>query len=414
MLSNLSHLPNPAKRHIALHLKPAAERAVRQGHPWVYEASIRKQSREGGPGDLAIIFDQRNRYLAVGLYDPTSPIRVKVLQANQQARIDAAFLRARLQASVDHRQPYLDPATTDGYRVVHGENDGLPGLIIDRYADVLVIKVYTQAWFAWLQPLLEVLPDVIDASVWVLRLARNVQVGETFGLRDGLLLRGTLPDDGDVEFRENGLRFRANVLHGHKTGFFFDQRENRAHVRDLAQDRRVLDLFSYNGGFSVYAAAGGASNVLSVDVSVPALDEARRNMALNAHHAGVQQVEHRIQAADVFEVLDALAQENEVFDLVVVDPPSFASSSEQEAGALVAYATLTEQALRVLATDGILVSASCSSRVSRETFFETVEGTARRVGRPLQVFERTTHAVDHPLRSSFPEGAYLKCLYARA
>ncbi len=405
----LDHLPHPGERNIALHVTPAAERALKNGHPWLFENGIQKQSHAGSPGDLAVIFDRKRRFLAIGLYDPESPIRVKILQHQQSATINQDFYHDKLQAAATLREP-LQAQDTNGYRLVHGENDGLPGLVVDRYAETLVIKLYSAAWLPHLHEMLPALEAVQPAENWGLRLSRTMQDGETFGLRDGQILRGNLPDT-EIIFSENGLTFSADVVHGHKTGFFFDQRENRARVREHAAGKTVLDVFSYNGGFSVYAAAGGAKHVLSLDVSQPALESAQANMRLNLDNKNVAACEHRVLAADAFDALDEM---QERFELVIVDPPSFAKSQAEVDGALAAYAKLTHLALKRLKPGGILVSASCSSRVSAEDFFDTVNQAARREGRPLQEIERTRHALDHPMIEAFPEGSYLKCLYAQA
>jgi 23S rRNA (cytosine1962-C5)-methyltransferase len=402
---DLSQLPHPSERNIALHLKAAAERAVREGHPWLYENSIEQQSREGNAGDIAICFDHKRRFLAAGFYDPASPIRVKLLQHGQAAKIDQDYFRQKLEKAAALRSPLLS-TETNAFRLVHGENDGLPALIIDQYADVLVIKIYSAIWFAHLREFLAALEEASPAQTWLLRLGRNVEEGDCFGLKDGMLLKGELADS-NVLFRENGLKFRADVVHGHKTGFFFDQRENRQRVRNLAKGKTVLDVFSYNGGFAVYAAAGGAKQVTSVDISAPAVESAKANFALNSNNPNLAACEFKTIAADAFDVFETL---HPVYDLVIVDPPSFANSQEQVAGALRAYEKLTLAALKIVKKNGILLMASCSSRVTSDAFFDVVTRTARNSYRPLQEIERTTHAIDHPI--GFPEGAYLKALFA--
>lgn len=408
---DLDQINHPAAQRIAVHVTPAAERVLRGGHPWVFDESIRKQNREGAPGDLAVIFDSKRRFLAIGLYDPESPIRVRVLQHHQQATINRAWFADRLHAAAAIRAP-LPAQQTTGYRLMHGENDGLPGLILDRYGETLVLKLYTAAWLPHLRDVLPVLADIQPHTRLVLRLSRRLQSSAgRYGLHDGQIIDGdTL--DGPVQFVENGLHFAADVVEGHKTGFFFDQRDNRAHVRDLAAGRRVLDVFAYSGGFSVYAASGGASEVLSVDVSAPALAAAEANIARNRDNPRVRAAQHTTLAEDAFDVLERLQAEGRTFDLVIVDPPSFAKRAAEVDRALAAYARLARLALGVLEPGGVLVSASCSSRVPADAFFATVTQAARDAGRPLAELRRTGHALDHPV--GFPEGAYLKCLFAAA
>jgi 23S rRNA (cytosine1962-C5)-methyltransferase len=404
---NLDSLPRPSEKRIAIHVKPAAERALRSGHPWVFDQAIRSQSHEGQSGDLAVIFDSQRRFLAIGLYDPDSPIRVKVLHHRQPVTIDRAWFTEQLRAAAAIRRPLLTQQT-DSYRLVHGENDGLPGLIIDRYANTLVLKLYTAAWFPHLADIVAGLQTVQPFEHLVLRLSRGVN-GTQYGLHDGQTLIGAEVTE-PVKFLENGLYFAADVVHGHKTGFFFDQRENRAEVRTRADGREVLDVFAYSGGFSLYAAAGGATSVTSLDVSAPALAVAEANFALNQNHPKVDRAKHITLAADAFEGLEQLHKAGRRFDMVIVDPPSFAKSAAEVAGALAAYARLTRLALNVVRVGGVLVMASCSSRVTAEDFFATVTNTARDSGRFLVHITYTRHALDHPI--GFPEGAYLKCLFA--
>jgi 23S rRNA (cytosine1962-C5)-methyltransferase len=409
----VSQIPSPVVQRIAVHVTPAAERALRQGHPWVFDQAIRRQNREGGAGDLAVVFDRQRRFLAVGLYDPHSPIRVRVLQQGERATINRDWFQARLAVAVQLRNPLRQDDTT-GYRLVHGENDGLPGLVVDRYDETLVIKLYTLAWLPHLRDLLSAMDAVVPAERLVLRLGRAMQEQprHLYGLSDGMILYG--PDlDGPVIFRENGLRFEADPIHGQKTGFFLDQRENRARVEKLASGKTVLNVFAYTGGFSLYAARGGARTIVDVDVSGPALAAAKRNLTLNCDHPSVAAVadKHETLTEDAFEALAWLGR-NRRFDLVIIDPPAFAKKRAEVERALSAYQRLTRLGLGVLQPGGTLVMASCSSRVSADEFFAAVHRAAVQAGRPLREIERTGHPLDHPI--GFKEGAYLKCLFATA
>jgi 23S rRNA (cytosine1962-C5)-methyltransferase len=410
--NRLSRIPEPADRAIAVRVTPAAERALRQGHPWLFDQAIRDQSHAGRPGDLAVIFDRRRRFLAVGLYDPHSPIRVRVLQQGEPAAINRDWFEDRLATAARVRAPLLQGDTT-GYRLVHGENDGLPGLVIDRYDQTSVLKLYTAAWVPHLRHVLPALAAVAPAERLILRLGQAVQTQphDLHSLRDGTILFG--PGlDGPVVFQENGLRFEADPIHGQKTGFFLDQRENRARVEKLAAGKTVLDVFSYTGGFSLYAARGGARAVVSLDASRPALAAAARNFALNQEQGAVVAARHELLAEDAFQALARLGQSGRRFDLVIVDPPAFARRQDQVRRALMAYGKLTRLGLGVLQPGGTLVLASCSSRVSAESWFAAVNRAAVQAGRPLHEIERTGHPLDHPV--GFPEGAYLKCLFATA
>ena len=404
--ASLSQLPSPSAKRIALRISPPAERALRQGHPWVFDRSITGQSHTGAPGDLAVIFDDKRHFLAIGLYDPTSAIRVRILQSRDSATINADWFQNKL-ITASRLRAALDEKNTTGYRLVHGENDGLPGLVLDRYADTLVLKLYTPAWIPHLKEFCDALVQVSSASHLILRLSRSLQKQTEFlhGLSDGMTLSLHAPPSL-ILFKENGLIFESDPVHGQKTGFFLDQRDNRARVEKLSRDKSVLNTFAYTGGFSVYAARGGAKEVVSVDVSAPALEAALRNMEYN-ELAGVP---HETIAEDAFEVLARMASQKRLFDVVIIDPPMFAQSEKQIPAALSAYRKLTHLGLGVLRHGGTLVQASCSSRVDADTFFETVHQSAKEAGRRLTELERTGHALDHPI--GFKEGAYLKCLFA--
>jgi len=412
----LSHIPSPNAKRIALRISPPAEYALRQGHPWVFDQAITEQSHAGSPGDLAVIFDDKRRFLAVGLYDPTSPIRVRILQSRQPATINADWFKTRLTAAASLRSPLIEqPAerATTGYRLVHGENDGFPGLVIDRYAETLVIKLYTPAWIPHLKEFCTALAQVSPAEGLILRFSRSLLKQTEFlsGLSNGQTLSGP-PLAGPILFQENGLVFEADPILGQKTGFFLDQRENRARVERLSRDKSVLNVFAYTGGFSVYAARGGARQVVSVDISAPAIETAIRNMTHNRQIPTVAAASHETVAEDAFEVLAHMALEKRQFDLVIIDPPMFAQNQTQTAAAISAYQRLTRLGLGVLRPGGVLVQASCSSRVKAEAFFNSIHQAARESNRRLTEIERTGHPLDHPI--GFKEGAYLKCLFARA
>ena len=284
----------------------------------------------------------------------------------------------------------------------------MPGLVIDRYADTLVLKLYTYAWAPHLKEFCEALAQISSAMHLILRLSRTLQKQTDLlhGLNDGMILSLLTPPD-PILFKENGLTFESDPIHGQKTGFFLDQRDNRARVEKLSQGKSVLNVFAYTGGFSVYAARGGAKEVVSVDISAPALEAARRNMEHNKLSAA-----HETIAEDAFQVLTRMETQKQLFDLVIIDPPMFAQNEKQVAAALAAYRRLTRLGLGVLRKGGAFVQASCSSRIDSETFFESTQQTAREAGRRLTEVEYSGHALDHPI--GFKEGAYLKCLFATA
>jgi 23S rRNA (cytosine1962-C5)-methyltransferase len=412
----LAHIDVPTGKRIALRVKPAAERALRQGHPWLFDHSIRRQSHDGRPGDLAVVFDAKDRFLAIGLYDPDSPIRVRVLHSGPPATIDAGWFRARLSQAFAGRKSLLDTATT-GYRLLHGENDGLPGLVLDRYGDFGVVRLDTAAWLPYLAQVMAEALALVPLQGLVLRLSRRLQdrPESLHGLQDGQLLAGTMPDQ-PVLFSENGLHFEADLVRGQKTGFFLDQRDNRAMLEKLiGQDsrlRRVLNTFAYTGAFGVYAARAGAKQLTNVDASEAALDAAERNLARNRDQWASPGISHNAICGDAFAVLEDLSARGRVFDVVVIDPPSFATKSAQVDGARSAYRRLVQLGLVVLRPQGLLVMSSCSSRIPAGDFFDLLTRAAVEAGRPLLEVARSGHPLDHPI--GFPEGAYLKCLFARA
>lgn len=409
MITNIS---GPSEKRIAIRVTSASERAIKDGHPWLFADSIRKQSHDGQTGDLAVIFDRKGRFLAIGLYDPDSPIRVRILQYGQQAKVDQNWFSERLRSAAELRRS-IQTEQTDGYRLVHGENDGLPGLIVDRYGDTLVVKLYTMAWLPHLNLLLKALVAQREPKRVVLRLGRIIQKSTkmAYDLTDGDVLFGDSLK-GAVRFLENGLSFEADVIQGQKTGFFLDQRDNRMRVERLSAGKNVLNVFAYTGGFSLYAARGGAQRVTSLDISRPALNAAERNFQLNQNVHAIRIAKHELLQGDAFKQLQRLADQGLRFDMVILDPPAFAKRQSEVARAMEAYYRLTILGLGVLQKDGILVSASCSSRVKAEDFFRIVNKAAIERRRPLSEIERTGHPVDHPI--GFREGAYLKCLFARA
>jgi 23S rRNA (cytosine1962-C5)-methyltransferase len=244
-----------------------------------------------------------------------------------------------------------------------------------------------------------------------LRLGRIIQsyTQSHYKLYDGQLIYGN-PLEGPVHFLENGLKFEADLKYGHKTGFYLDQRDNRAMVERISEAKNILNVFSYTGGFSVYAARGGAKTVISLDLSQPALISAKQNFAYNQDNPAIANCSHETQIGDAFKILTVYAQTNKNFDMVIIDPPAFAKKQSEQAKAISAYRRLTQLGLKILTSGGILVQSSCSSRVSKQIFIDTVCLAAKQVGRPLREIKCTGHAIDHPI--SFPEGEYLKCLFA--
>jgi len=365
-----------------LRLDPALEPALASGHPWIYRNRL--PAHRLATGDWVRLVAGKAQ--AVGVYDAEGQVAVRLFARERVP--DAAWLAARVDEAVALRRRFVPPET-DAFRLIFGEGDFLPGLVADRYGRFVVVKTYSEGVRR------AVLPGVVKALGRTLR-PRGIVQRDATGLHP---LYGE-PPPPEVTVRERGLRFLANLHAGQKTGLFLDQRENRQKVRELAAGARVLNLFAYNGGFSVYALAGGAAFVRSVDVSAAALRDAERNVAANGFAE-----RHEAVAADAFEFL---TRHDERYDLVVVDPPSLARRKEQRRAALRAYARLNALALARLRPGGLLATASCTAQVSPAAFREALAEAARRAGVRTQIVHEAGHAPDHPLRPGFPEGRYLK------
>jgi|JI10StandDraft_1071094.scaffolds.fasta_scaffold03329_5 23S rRNA (cytosine1962-C5)-methyltransferase len=389
-----------------LRLLPAhaarVSRAVALGHPWIYDRAVGATPLPPG----AIVEVRGDAPLGCGFVDPASPIRVRMLARDPGQAIDDGFCRARAAAAAGRRRGQPALAATDAVRAIHGENDALPGLTIDVYAGTAVV----------------VFDGAAAASVWRPRLPAILA-----GLGDGGLpiaatwvrgvrgARGGDPGDGGdggptVAMVEHGARFTVDVRAGQKTGFFLDQRGNRARIAALASGARVLNLFAYTGGFSIAAGRAGAVAVTSVDIAPQAIAAADRHWRDNGLAAGA----HRAVAADCFDFLATAAARGERWDIVVVDPPSFAASEAARPAGLAAYQRLNRAALAVTAPAGLLVAASCSSHVSEPDLRGVLAEVGLAAGRALVVVEARGHDPDHPTLPAFPEGQYLKLLIAAA
>lgn len=392
-----------SKSRLRVSLFPRAESAVRSGHPWIYSDSIKSQNRDGETGELAVMYDKRDRFLAVGMFEAESPIRIRILHFGKSATLDREWWMAKARACLSKRNEVVLNDRTNGARVINGESEGFPGLVADLYAGTLVVKVYAAGWLARWEEIEGVLREVFCPDFLVLRMSRNVAATALdYGLNEGF--RGDGGED-TVVFLENRIRFEAAVLKGQKTGFFLDQRDNRSRVEQLAAGRDVLNVFSFSGGFSLYAARGGARSVTDVDISAHALESAGRNFSLNADDPTIASAKHQGVQADAFRWMD---EADSSYDLIIVDPPTLAKRSAEKEGALRAYRRLNSRALSMLRPGGILVAASCTAHVSAEDFYRLVEEEAQGSGREWRELWRSGHALDHP--ADFLEANYLKAL----
>lgn len=397
---------NSHPQSIAVKLTSRGEQFVVRGHPWVFSNSIVKVSNNPQTGDIAIIFSKnKNKLIAIGLYDSNSPIRIKIIHhGKNRVEINTKFFHQKIQLAFEKRTDLLK-TTTNSYRLLFGENDGFPGLIADVYDRVLVIKLYSEIWLPYLESIIDSLQESSKTNTVVVRLSRKLQYSKSHGLKDGNVIIGALVNEV-VQFIEHGVKFSANVIKGHKTGYFLDHRENRRRVGELSKGKTVLDVFSYAGGFSIHALVNGADEVTSLDISKQALDIAKHNAKLNEFR-GI----HKTISGDAFQVLDDLIKNKKKYDVVVIDPPSFAKQESEISLAKKKYAELAKLGEQLTAKKGLLVLASCSSRVSAQSFFDLNQQVLNSRTRLFETYLKTAHDKDHPI--SFLEGAYLKCGYYR-
>jgi len=382
-------------------LRKDLERSLQKGHPWLYADAL--DAPKGlATGVTVDVMSKDGKFLARGLYDAQSPIAFRVATRDSRQQLDAAFVRARVESALRARRGAFDARETDAFRWLNGEGDFLPGVVVDVYAQVAVLRLDGDAARAWRDPVVAALVDVGRGLNirWVLERSRGGK---------GEPLHGGKPPS-PVEIREGGVKFAVDILQGQKTGFFLDQRENRRALRPYAAGVEVVNLFGYTGGFSVHAALGGATRVITVDSAAGAIENARVNFQLN----GLDPQRHGFDCEDAFRWLDRARQEGRSFGLVVVDPPSFAPSERALQKALTAYRDLNALALSVVAPDGVLATASCSSHVTHEAFLGVLRDAADKAKRPLRILEVRGQPADHPSLPAFPEGRYLKFVLARA
>jgi 23S rRNA (cytosine1962-C5)-methyltransferase len=397
---------------IRIKISKTLEQKIRRGYPWVFHYQIQNEQIDGELGDLAVVYDSKNLFLAIGLYDPESDIRLRVLQTSKPVDIDSVFFEKRLLSSIQLRESLLDEGTTTAYRVINGENDGFPGLILDRYENTLVLKLYTYAWIPYLDILMVLFKKNFMVNRCVLRLSRKVAELKNISkkYREGVILFGckiTKP----IYFKENGIDFQVDVISGQKTGFYLDQRENRQKIRLLSKGKSVLNVFSYTGAFSVYAFAGGASSVLEIDSNAIALAASRQNLRTYFGDRNFSMEEFDQMLGDGFDMLSKLESAGRQYDLVILDPPAFAKRKKQKKIALNSYKKLVQAGAKVTKRGGILFGASCSVHVQTDDFYKAVFSGIHSTGREYEEIGRTSHAKDHPF--IFKEGEYLKGIFCK-
>jgi 23S rRNA (cytosine1962-C5)-methyltransferase len=388
---------------IKLELARGLGRHLRAGHPWVFRKAL-EQVPKLPPGSV-VDLTENGKFVARGYFDPHSAIAVRVLTRDPRENIDADFISRRVKQALAERRSLIDLTDTDSFRLLHGEGDGLPGVVVDLYAGYAVLKLYS----AGLTPYRHLIVEALKAALPELKgiigrdeVARD-DVEDDDGRGSGRMLYGP-PAPDLIPIRERGATFLVDAWRGQKTGFFLDQRENRFLIRRLAKDRDVLNCFCFSGGFSVNAALGGARSVFSVDLDPDAIALARENFTRN----GLPAEKHDFLAADVFKIIQSFKEEGRTFDLIILDPPAFAKSQRAVQAAIDGYASLNRQALALLRPGGLLATASCSARVGPDDFMGAVREASFKAGVDLALVEERYQPPDHPVRLQFPEGKYLK------
>ncbi|MDB4896670.1 MAG: putative SAM-dependent methyltransferase [Firmicutes bacterium] len=384
---------------VVVQLARGRQERVVEGHPWVFKGEIDKVRGEYAPGDIVTVVDHRGVFLGKGYINPKSQIMVRLLTHHDEA-IDREFFRRRLQKAWAHRQRLLPD--TGACRVVFGEADFLPGLIVDKFGDILVVQCLALGIDRWLKDIVEILDEMLQPRGIYER--NDVPVRELEGLeqRKGFL-RGEF--DPQLIIEENGLKINVDVANGQKTGYFLDQRENRRAVRPYSKGARVLDCFSNVGGFALNAAAAGASEVIAVDASASALAGVRENAQLNGLADRIETRE-----GNAFDILRQMESANEEFNLIVLDPPAFAKNKGSLEGAVRGYKEINLRALRMIPEGGFLVTCSCSYHMKPDLFKAVVADAALDAHRRLRLVEERAQGVDHPIVVGYDESHYLKCL----
>ena len=377
-------------------LRDGREKSVLRRHPWIMSGSIDAVHGDPTPGGTVFVVDSRHRPLGWATFSPYSSIRARMWSFDADAVIDDEFVAARIMASIERRRDLVPEG--DAVRWAFSEADGLPGLVVDRYGDVVVFQITTAGMEAWRQVVTSTLASISGVSCVYERSDADARSREGLANRDGAT-SGRLPDE--VWAHENGSRFRVDVASGHKTGFYVDQRLSRASFGRYVNGRRVLNVFGYTGSFSVIAARCGASEITTIDSSGPALALAAENGRANGVDIG------HVVEADAFSELRRLRDRGEVFDVIVLDPPKLAHGSAQVDKASRAYKDLNLLAAKLLSPGGHLFTFSCSGAVNAGLFQKIVAGAALDARREMHIVERLSQPADHPVPLTFPEADYL-------
>ena len=387
-------------------LKPYKEESLAGGHAWIFSGALQQPPHWIEAGGLVDVKSSRGQFVARGYYNPQTDIAIRILTRDPEEAIDAEFIQKRVRHAVELRRVF-NPELTNAYRLIHSEGDGLPGLVVDRFADILVMQTHTLG-IERLQPMIvDALMQETGVSGILLRNEGMSRRREGLEVEEPIVVAGNVPQQ--LLIRENNVQFLVDPWQGQKTGFFLDQRDKRESLRKYVQGKRVLNCFSYTGGFSIYAALAGATDVTSVDISAPAIEASRVNFSQNDLNSD----NYEFHIADVFDYLEKAVEQGEQFDVVVLDPPAFAKTQSSRNNALKAYRRLNTFGMQVLRPGGILLTCSCSGVIGMDDLLGVISLSAQRFQRPVQLLESYTHGVDHPINLAMPETAYLKAVFCR-
>ncbi|MCK6508752.1 class I SAM-dependent methyltransferase [Myxococcota bacterium] len=389
-------------------LKTAGERSVERRHPWLFTGALDKIEGKPKSGETVGVLNTKGEILGFGAYSPQSQIAVRMWHHSPARGVDHAFFMERFRAAITMRSKVLPPDAQGACRLIYGESDGFPGLIVDRYGDYLVMQCLSAGAEFWKRAWAEMLQSLLEVRGVFERSESDVRKKEGLDQVTGVLKGEAPPNPLTIE--EGGLRYLVDVYEGHKTGFYLDQRANRAMLRSLVQGAEVLNCFAYTGGFGLSALKGGAAHVTQIEASAKALEVARQHVAFN----GFDAQRSTLIEGDVFAELRRFQKEQRMFDVIVLDPPKFAESKAQLDRACRGYKDINLQAFKLLRPGGLLLTFSCSGQMTTPLFQKIVADAALDAGRTAQILRRLEQDVDHPTLLSFPEGTYLKGLLCRA
>ncbi len=389
-----------------VYLKKGRRKSVLLRHPWIFSGAIEKIDKNVNPGDIVEVYDYKGNFLAKGYINPKSQITIRILSWDKEEDVtDDKFISKRLKSAIDMRLNYFDQSVTNAFRLVNSEADLLPGLIVDKYNDTVVLQILTLGMEQFRDKIVKFLLEYLSPKCIYERSDTSVRKKEGLSLKKGLIY-GELPDL--VEIVENGLPFLVDIRNGQKTGFYLDQRDNRKELLLFCKNKRILNCFSYTGAFSVYAIKGGAKHVVNVEFSHSAIKLAEKIMELN----GIEKTQEFIEG-DAFHILRNMKKRKERFDLIILDPPKFAHTQGKLENALRGYKDINLQAMHLINPGGILFTFSCSGAISLEMFSKTITWAAMDAKRHVQVLKRLTQPLDHPYLTSFLESEYLKGLICK-